>query len=254
MLPKDFEYHNGNGTLCLIGTYDEDTETFTEEKNQAVDYGIDFYASQTILTQDGRRIMIGWMQNWDTCNLRSMNNEKWYGQMSIPREISVKNGRLYQQPVREIETLRGRHVSYENVPVTGNLSLEGIGGRKADITITVRADEASALYQKWSIRFAQNEEYRTSLSLRPHEGVLKVDRKCSGSRRAIIHQRRSKVPGCENGSISLRIILDRYSAEVFVNGGEQVMSATFYTPLEADRITFLCDGTARMDVDFYELR
>ena len=28
MLPKDFEYHNGDGTLCLIGKFDETTKTF----------------------------------------------------------------------------------------------------------------------------------------------------------------------------------------------------------------------------------
>ena len=58
MFPQGFEYHNGNGTLCLIGSYDDQTDTFTEEHDQAIDYGIDFYAPQTILTPDGRRIMI----------------------------------------------------------------------------------------------------------------------------------------------------------------------------------------------------
>ena len=53
MLPQGFEYHNGNGTLCLIGEYDEETDTFTEQRNQAVDYGIDFYAPQTVLAEDG---------------------------------------------------------------------------------------------------------------------------------------------------------------------------------------------------------
>ena len=28
MLPEGFEYHNGNGTLCLIGTFDEETGKF----------------------------------------------------------------------------------------------------------------------------------------------------------------------------------------------------------------------------------
>lgn len=68
MLPSGFEYHNGNGTLCLIGDYDQETEDFTEQSNQSIDYGIDFYAPQTVLTPDGRRVMIGWMQNWDTCS------------------------------------------------------------------------------------------------------------------------------------------------------------------------------------------
>ena len=31
MLPKDFEYHNGDGTLCLIGKFDETTKTFIPE-------------------------------------------------------------------------------------------------------------------------------------------------------------------------------------------------------------------------------
>ena len=76
MQPSGFEYHNGNGTLCLIGSYDEATGTFSEEKDQAIDYGIDFYALQTILSEDGRRIMIGWMQNWDACAIRN-KSELW---------------------------------------------------------------------------------------------------------------------------------------------------------------------------------
>ena len=76
MLPQGFEYHNGNGSLCLIGTYDEQTQTFHEESDQAIDYGIDFYASQTTLAPDGRRIMIGWMQNWDTLTLRSSEEDR----------------------------------------------------------------------------------------------------------------------------------------------------------------------------------
>lgn len=44
MLPKGFEYHNGNGTLCLIGGYDKELGIFKQEKDQSIDYGIDFYA------------------------------------------------------------------------------------------------------------------------------------------------------------------------------------------------------------------
>ncbi len=252
MLPEGFEYHNGNGTLCLIGSYDEEAEEFTEECNQAIDYGIDFYAPQTILTPDGRRVMIGWMQNWDTCNLKA-SHEKWHGQMSLPRELSIKNGRLYQQPISELKSLRGEAVVYRDVIMEGRCTLPGVYGRKADIELTISAVEGEPVYQKFSVRFAQNEEYRTLFSFRPHECVLKIDRKFSGSRRAIIHQRRSLIPGGENGSIKLRLILDRYSVEAFVNDGEQVMSATFYTPLEAEDISFAVNGRAKADLTFYPL-
>ena len=47
------------------------------------------YAMQTLLAPDGRRIMIAWMQNWDTLAYRR-NDSKWFAQMSLPRELSVK--------------------------------------------------------------------------------------------------------------------------------------------------------------------
>ena len=251
MLPQDLEYHNGNGTVCFIGTYDERTETFQEESNQAVDYGIDFYAPQTVLAPDGRRIMIGWMQNWDTCNFYTFN-QPWFGQMSIPRELSVKNGRLIQTPVRELNELRKNKVAYENLTFSGTMQLGGIKGRKVDMEVTLRPGDAKNLYQKFWIRFAQNDKYFTSLSFRPYESVLKVDRKFSGSRRAIIHQRRSQVRS-ENGCIKLRLILDNFSMEVFVNDGEHVMAATVHTDLSADGISFIADGSVSMDIVKYDL-
>lgn len=251
MLPQGFEYHNGNGTLCLIGDYDEKTDTFTEEHDQAIDYGIDFYAPQTIESPDGRRIMIGWMQNWDTCNLHAPE-QAWFGQMSLPRELSVKNGRLFQQPVRELNNLRGEEVRYENVTFSDVIRLDGIRGRKVDMELTLRPGDTENIYRKFALRFAQDETYQTSVSFRPYESILKVDRKFSGSRRAIIHQRRCLVPN-RDGRIKLRIILDHFSAEVFVNDGEYVLSATMYTDLLADGISFFADGPVTMDVVKYEL-
>jgi len=132
MLPESFEYHNGNGTLCLIGNFDEEAGTFREEHDQAIDYGIDFYAPQTVLTPDGRRVMIGWMQNWDTCQQRT-TDVLWFGQMSLPRELSVKNGRLYQTPLRELEAFRSNKVVYRNVTFSDVTELEEIRVRRVDL-------------------------------------------------------------------------------------------------------------------------
>ena len=252
MFPQGFEYHNGNGTLCLIGEYDAKTESFREESDQSIDYGIDFYAPQTILAPDGRRIMIGWMQNWDTCEVRSPY-QKWQGQMTLPRELSIKNGRLYQAPLKELENLRANKVAYINEEIDGERTFPGISGRKVDMEICIRPQDPEDLYHKFSVHFAMNKDYHISVNYRPHENVLKIDRKFSGSRRAFIHQRRSKVIGSENGELRLRLILDRYSVEVFVNDGAQVITATYYTPLDADGIMFVSSGKVRMDVIKYDL-
>ncbi len=251
MLPQGFEYHNGNGTVCLIGTYDEETDTFIEEQDQAIDHGIDFYAPQTVEAPDGRRIMIGWMQNWDACGIRSPE-ELWSGQMSLPRELSVRNGRLYQWPIRELDGLRRGKVVYEDVTVSGEVRLAGIKGRRVDMELKIRPAEGEPLYQKFAVRFAQDGQYRTSVSFRPRESVLKIDRKFSGSRRAIVHQRRSLVRSGA-GALELRIILDSFSAEIFVNDGEQALSLTMYTDLAAEGISFFADGQAVMDITKYEL-
>lgn len=252
MMPKGFEYHNGNGTLCLIGDFDKETNTFTEEQDQAIDYGIDFYASQTIAAPDGRRIMIGWMQNWDTCNLRD-SEHSWFGQMSLPRELSIEQGRLYQRPVRELEKLRENEVRYKNVKFEGITRMDGISGRRIDMEVTLHMQEGEKTLQKFAIRFAQDDICHTAVSFRPYESLLKVDRKFSGSRRAYIHQRRSLVH-VKEGDLKLRIILDRFSAEVFVNDGEQVLTITFYTEQSADGISFFADGEAVMDVLKYNLK
>lgn len=252
MLPEGFEYHNGNGTVCMIGHYHEESKRFVPEADQAIDYGIDFYAPQTMVTPDGRRVMIGWMQNWDTCNLARDEKRQWFGQMTLPRELSIQNGRLYQRPIRELEQHRSGKVEYKNVELQGNLVLNGIRGRMVDMEMTIRPGNGDRLYQKFAVRFAQNEQYRTALSFRPHESVLKIDRKFSGSRRAYIHQRRSLVPG-KDGALKLRIILDRFSVEVFVNDGEQVMTATIMTDVSADGISFFADGKVSMDVTKYDL-
>lgn len=251
MFPEGLEYHNGNGTLCLLGDFDEETGNFHEKHNQSIDYGMDFYAPQTVLTPDGRRVMIGWMQNWDTCSMHSPQGA-WFGQMSLPRELSVKNGRLCQNPIRELEQLWHNKVEYKNVPVTGTIKLDKVRGRRIDMEIQFRPENPQELYRKFEVRVAQEEPYYTSITFQPSESVLTVDRKFSGSRRDIVHQRSCYVH-TEGGELKLRVVLDRYSMEVFVNDGEQALSLAIYTKQEADGIQFLADGGVKMDVVKYDL-
>lgn len=247
MLPKGLEYQNGNGTFYFIGSYDEESETFTEEANHTADYGIDFYAPQTLLTEDGRRIMIGWMQNWDTCNSPTKSTP-WFGQMSLPRELHVKNDILYQEPVRELETLWQDNVIYEGVELhSEQKELDGVSGRMVDLTVEIEPVDPDASYRRFAIQFAKDDNFYTELRFRRKESTLKIDRMYSGSRRSIIHQRRALVSH-RNGALKLRLIIDRYSVEVFVNDGEKVMSTTLETDLSADRISFFAEGNAKLNV------
>lgn len=60
------EFHPGNANVCIIGTFDREINHLLRENVQAIDYGLDFHAPQTLETYDGRRVMIGWNRNCTT--------------------------------------------------------------------------------------------------------------------------------------------------------------------------------------------
>lgn len=252
MLPEGFEYHNGNNSICLIGEYDEASDEFVIEYDQCLDYGIDFYAPESAATPDGRRVMIGWMQNWDTSSGHDIH-DSYFGQMSLPRELSIVDNRLYQKPVKELEEFRKNKVTYSGVLIKDEeITLENIDGRTIELEIEVEAVDAEKMYDKILISFAKNDNFHTDFYFRPKESVVKVDRKFSGSRRALVHQRRAEISS-KNGYLKARFILDKYSIEIFLEDGRQVMSTTIQTDLDAKNITFSAVGEVRMNVVKYEL-
>lgn len=250
MTASGLEFHNGNGTLCIIGRYDPQTRAFTREEISSIDYGLDFYATQTLLAPDGRRIMIAWMQNWDACVVPGPN-QRWFGQLTLPRELRIRDGKLIQNPVRELEALRGRRV-FHQVTLGEEMTLSNVYGRMVDLTITLTPNE-DAVYGVFKLKVARGSRHYTLITYKPRTSVLRMDRSNSGFCRDIVHERKCLVRR-QNGRIKLRVILDRFSVEVFVNDGEQALTSTLYTPLTAEGISFEAEGQVQMTVEKYDLK
>ena len=250
MQASGLEFHPGNGTVCHIGRFNRQTCAFTEEAIQTVDYGLDFYAPQTLLSLDNRRIMIAWMQNWDS-SVYPPENLQFIGQMTFPRELRLSGTRLCQWPVREIEACRQNPVIRSDVPIQDEQSLPEVSGRVLDLSLQIRPGE-EALYQSFTIKFASAKGMYTELTCYPEKGTIRIDRSHSGFPRDIAHVREFPVSFRE-GEIDLRLLLDKWSFELFVNGGEQAASATLYTPLTADGITFSSDRQIYLSVEKYDL-
>ena len=212
-----------------------------------VDGGIDFYATQTTQAPDGRRLMTAWLQTWSDTEDKPQGC-KWFGQTICPRELHIKDGRILQTPVRELDAVHGKRTFHENVTVQGETSLEGIKGRVADLTVTVQPGE----YRSFTLKLAADADHHTSLTYDPYTSELTLDRSYAGSRADIVHRRSCKVRS-QNGALKLRILLDKNSVEVFVNDGEQTMTAWIYTPQSADSITFAADGKATVTAEQFEL-
>lgn len=246
MREEGLKFHKGNGVICVMGDYDEKEKKFTREKVTAVDYGLDFYAPQSLETKDGRRVMIAWMQSWDA-NI-APKELGWVGMMTVPRELELVDGELVQRPVRELNDYRKDLVRYEKIELSGRQNLEGISGRVMDLSLEIEEDGV----ESFCLHIGHSEQYTTTITWDPQEGTLEFDRNGSGMVRDVVCSRKMRVDTVD-GRLQLRILLDRFSAEIFANGGRQVMSNAFYTPLEADGILFEVNGKAKVTVEKYEI-
>lgn len=251
MRAKGYEFHNGNNSIFIYGQYEKSVHKFKREKITSVDYGLDFYAPQTLLTADGRRIMIGWMQSWDA----KFTNDflKWSGMMTIPRELILKNKKIFQSPVRELEKYHKNKVEYKNIEITKTTVLNGISGRVIDLQM----DITKFNFEHFIIHFAHNNEYEMVLQYNHIRKCLTIDRTHSGLERDIVCRRKMEaapfISETNKEILKLRLLLDKYSVEVFVNDGEKVMSSVFHTPMEADEIIFDADGSACINIIKYDI-
>lgn len=91
-----------------------------------------------------------------------------------------------------------------------------------------------------------------SLSYRPDSSTVRISRVHSGFNRDFVHERRCFARD-RSSEIKLRIVLDRSSAEVFVNDGEQALTMTLCTPLTADGISFEAQGNVLIDVEKFDI-
>ena len=244
------EYHDGYGTLAIRGSYAPEGHIWKRERMQTVDYGPDFYAPQTLLTPDGRRVMIAWMQDWDTAPFRT-GALPFHGQMTLPRELRMQNGRLYQTPVRELEACRGRTVTADGVALDGETELPGVRGRVLDLRVRLRPEAGGAPYRAFRLSVARGEGYETEILCLPEEGTVRVRRR-AGFPEELCNERAFPAD-IGGGDFSLRVLLDRWSMEVFVNEGERASSWVLYAPQTAEGIRFASEGALRMDVRCSEL-
>ena len=203
-----------------------DPDTFTEW-----DMGFDFYAPQTFMDPKGRRILVGWagLPDVDGEYVNPTTALGWQHVLTTPRELSVKNGKVVQTPVEEIETLRKSEILVERglqTEIPGgcfDLELTGLGG--APMRIVLEKD-CIIRYEDGIFSLAFEESGGTDI----------------GCGRRI---RRAKTGHLED----VRIISDGSLLEIYVNGGETVFTTRYYPDREMRSICVDADGTCRL----YEL-
>lgn len=166
-----------------------------------LDYGFDFYAPQTFEDSKSRRILIGWMGMPDAVYTNPTTKYKWQHCLTIARRISVKNGKLCQNPIPEMENMRKDH------------DILKIGDSYEDFVFEALAKNTKDCFEI---------SLRSDVSLSYTDGILTLDMGDSSFGRDIRQVKIDKIK-------DLRIYSDKSSLEIFINEGEYVLTSRVYS-------------------------
>lgn len=219
---------DGDGSY-LIGNFDG--KTFTPETaKMKSDFGKNYYATQTwsnIPKEDGRTIQIAWMRGGEFPGM------PFNGQMSFPSELSLTKFnfgyKLIRKPVKEIETLHDKQYKWEN----RNL----IPGINENILKKVNED-CLHIIGEFDLKTSDNFGF-----------MIRNGKKTPGTeimynvKRGTISVLGATVPLMPvDNKISLEILVDRASIEIYANGGQTVISNCFTPNEDANEYTLFSSG------------
>ncbi|ADP12440.1 Sucrose hydrolase, invertase [Erwinia sp. Ejp617] len=220
-------YRNTFQSGYFCGQLDHDSASFCHGQFQELDHGFEFYAPQTCLSDDGRRLLIGWMGIPDGDEFyQPTKAHGWMHIMTCPRELTLCAGRIHQQPARELQQLRQQEIRLdgcaEDLPALDidsaelELSVDGVCRASFGDGLTLCIEQQGITLCRNNLRSGEAEE-------RDWMGEVRT----------------------------LRILCDRSSIEIFINDGEGVMSSRYF-PAAEPRLRF--SGSAQIALRYWRLQ
>lgn len=247
MTPSGTAYHNTSSTAAFIGKMDWEQGTLAVENYHEIDRGLDFYAPQTTLDDQNRRIMIAWMQMWGRTLPTDDLNHGWAGAMTLPRELGIKDNCLVQKPVSDIYHSLGESLQLENVTVQDDaLKFLNVAADNCYLRLALAVDQCEEL----QIRFAQNATSSLTIQYNTSKQELTFSRKefghnIVGSESRQLTSRQMHVPLRDN-KLVLEIFRDTSSLELFAND-ELAMTFTFYEDEKGADLAIQAKGTLKIE-------
>ncbi|PLR84876.1 glycoside hydrolase family 32 protein [Bacillus sp. V33-4] len=220
----------------FIGSLDYAAPAFQHGTFTELDRGFDFYAPQTMLDAKGRRIMYGWMGMTDENEpFQPTVDHQWIHALTLPRELKLKNDKLIQQPVEELQLLRNQPVTHLDAEIHGDVAFDEIGGRSVELILNFKKFEAETFKIK----------LRNNSTLVYHTGSKQLILERKNFKDGTIEQR-----ACHLDTLcKLQIFLDTSSIEIFVNDGEEVFTARYFPDVEDESISFFSNGKVVCDLE-----
>jgi fructan beta-fructosidase len=189
------------------------------------------YAEQTFgdMEDPDRRVQLAYIQGGRFPGM------PFWTQMTVPRELTLKRSPggivLCAEPVKALEQLRGKKYAWQDktIPPGGRLELQGPRGGIFDIIAKIQGGAA------WTLRAGN-----INMAWDSAAGEMTV------------HGRKMPVATGAGEKMTLRVLVDRTSIEVFVNGGRAFMCVDV-RPDMTEGFRFDAPKGASIKVDLMEI-
>jgi fructan beta-fructosidase len=236
--------NGGSATQYFIGDFDG--KTFKADALPYplwLDYGRDNYAGVTfsnIPKTDGRHIFMGWMSNWDYAN--NVPTKEFRSAMTVARELTItNNGKhliLNNYPVKEMNNLKGKiseipNLQVDKEAVIAEMLKDNVGSYEIEMTLKPGNAEVFG----FSLNNSKNETLKFNFD--NGTGFISIDRKKSGLTEFNDRfEMGMNAPLVKKSVYRIRLLVDKASAELFINEGEIAMTTLFFPTEPMNQLKF----------------
>jgi fructan beta-fructosidase len=242
--------NGGSATQYFTGQFDGHSFIPDVVTEKWIDWGTDNYAGVTwsgIADDDGRRLFIGWMSNWNYATV--VPTITWRSAMTIPRELSLisENGNFFviSRPVDELRILR---------KTSESLTLSK-SDKPGQMEIPFRRNDLNCceLIIDLGIPFVYTDSLGVILANDAGDELI-IGYSVS-SKQIFIDRTRSEnidfserfegiasAPYDAGDTISMHLFLDASSVELFIDEGKLVMSGLFFPVEEYTKLRFFSNN------------
>ena len=238
--PKGDLYNNKYQTGYLFGKLDYKKPEFEILSDFVeIDRGHDFYAPQSMEDDKGRRIIVGWMGIPEEEDFPTVKNE-WLHCLTLPRELKVIDRKLYQVPIKEMESIRGEKSEFSG-KVTGEVKV-GTG-----VTYELKA-KFTDFNSDFGLKLRTGKNSETVLKFDYNDKKFVLDR----TKGEQPDKRLRKVYLGDISELELTVFVDSSSVEVFINGGQEVFSSRIFPEKDANGIIVFADKDVNVEIQKWE--
>ncbi|WEV45548.1 sucrose-6-phosphate hydrolase [Streptococcaceae bacterium ESL0687] len=176
-----------------------------------LDYGFDVYATQAFNAPDGRVLSVSWL---GLPEIDYPTNDLGYqGSLSLVKELSLKDGKLYQYPVEEIKELRKKEIQASEHVFDKNTY-------EAEFTVDMKEGA--------EVSFYASDDNKEALKLTIANGEIKLDRSELGPIFAEDFGVTRSITNISSDQVKVNAFVDTSVIEIFINDGEYVLSSRVF--------------------------